>query len=42
MVEMYLQLRGEADKRQVPNPETALIEGHGGTGSVAIVSILGR
>ncbi len=42
MVEMYLQLRGEAGKRQVPNPETALIEGHGGTGSVAIVSILGR
>jgi acetyl-CoA acetyltransferase len=42
MVEMYLQLRGEAGKRQVPNPETAIIEGHGGTGSVAVVSILER
>jgi acetyl-CoA acetyltransferase len=42
MVEMFLQLRGEAGERQVPNPETTLIEGHGGTGSVAVVSILGR
>jgi len=42
MVEMYLQLRGEAGKRQVPHPETAIIEGHGGTGSVAVVSILER
>ncbi|KXB05070.1 hypothetical protein AKJ48_00390 [candidate division MSBL1 archaeon SCGC-AAA261O19] len=42
MVEMYLQLRGEAGERQVPDPETALIEGHGGTGSVAVVSVLGR
>jgi hypothetical protein len=40
MVEMFLQLRGEAGERQVPNRKTALIEGHGGTGSVAIVSIL--
>ncbi|MCK4405573.1 MAG: thiolase family protein [Hadesarchaea archaeon] len=42
MVEMFLQLRGEAGKRQVPDRKTAIIEGHGGTGSVAIVSILER
>lgn len=42
MVEMFLQLRGEADERQVPDRKTAIIEGHGGTGSVAIVSILER
>ncbi len=42
MVEMFLQLRGEAGKRQVPGVETAIIEGHGGTGSVGIVSILER
>jgi acetyl-CoA C-acetyltransferase len=42
LVEMFLQLRGEAGERQVPNPEVALVEGHGGTGSVAIVSILER
>lgn len=41
-VEMFLQLRGEADEKQVPDPEIALIEGHGGTGSVSVVSILGR
>lgn len=40
MVEMFLQLRGEAGERQVPDRKTAIIEGHGGTGSVAIVSIL--
>jgi len=40
MVEMFLQLRGEAGERQVPDVETAIIEGHGGTGSVAIVSIV--
>lgn len=42
MVEMFLQLRGEAGERQVPEPETALIEGHGGTGSVSVVSVLER
>jgi len=42
MVEMFLQLRGEAGERQVPDRKTAIIEGHGGTGSVAIVSILER
>lgn len=42
MVEMFLQLREEAGERQVPEPETALIEGHGGTGSVSVVSILER
>lgn len=42
LVEMFLQLRGEAGEKQVPDPETALIEGHGGTGSVSVVSILGR
>lgn len=42
LVEMFLQLRGEAGERQVPDLETGLIEGHGGTGSVAVVSILER
>lgn len=42
MVEMFLQLRGEAGERQVPDRKTAIIEGHGGSGSVAIVSILER
>jgi len=42
MVEMFLQLRGEAGERQVSDVETAIIEGHGGTGSVAIVSIVER
>lgn len=42
MVEMFLQLRGEAGERQVPDRKTAIIEGHGGTGSVSIVSILER
>lgn len=42
MVEMFLQLRGEAGERQVPNVEQALIENHGGTGSVSVVTLLGR
>ncbi|MDI6884147.1 MAG: thiolase family protein [Hadesarchaea archaeon] len=42
MVEMFLQLRGEAGNKQVSDVETAIIEGHGGTGSVGIVSILER
>jgi acetyl-CoA C-acetyltransferase len=40
MVEMFLQLRGEAGERQVPDRKTAIVEGHGGTGSVATVTIL--
>ena len=42
LVEMYLQLRGEAGARQVPDVETALIENHGGTGATSVVTILGR
>lgn len=42
MVEMFLQLRGEAGKMQVPDVETGLIENHGGTGSVSVVTLLTR
>jgi acetyl-CoA acetyltransferase len=42
MVEMFLQLRGEAGERQVPNVERGLVENHGGTGSVSVVTLLGR
>lgn len=42
LVEMFLQLRDEAGDKQVPDVETALVEGHGGTGSVGLVTILGR
>jgi acetyl-CoA C-acetyltransferase len=42
LVEMYLQLRGEAGNRQVPDVSTALVENHGGTGATSVVTILGR
>ena len=42
MVEMFLQLRGEAGERQVANVERALVENHGGTGSVSVVTLLTR
>ncbi len=42
LVEMFLQLRGEAGEKQIPDVEWALVENHGGTGSVAIVTILSR
>ena len=42
MVESFLQLRGQAGKRQLPKAEIGLVENHGGTGAVAVVTILGR
>ena len=42
IVEQYLQLRGQAGERQVPDVEVALVENHGGTGSVSVVTILSR
>jgi acetyl-CoA C-acetyltransferase len=42
MVEMFLQLRGEAGERQVANVERTLCENHGGTGSVSVVTLLTR
>jgi acetyl-CoA acetyltransferase len=42
IVEQYLQLRGEAGERQVPNVEIAVVENHGGTGSVSLVTVLTR
>jgi acetyl-CoA C-acetyltransferase len=42
MVEMFLQLRGEAGERQVANVEKTLVENHGGTGSVSVVTLLTR
>ena len=42
MVEMFLQLRGEAGERQIANVETGLVENHGGTGSVSVVTLLTR
>lgn len=42
MVEMFLQLRGEAGERQVANVERTLVENHGGTGSVSVVTLLTR
>jgi len=41
-VEAVAQLRGEAGQRQVKDAETALLHNIGGTGSTAIVHILGR
>ncbi len=42
LVEVYLQLRGEAGERQLSKVETGLIENHGGTGATSVVTILGR
>ena len=41
-VEAVTQLRGEAGERQVDDAENALLHNIGGTGSTAIVHILGR
>jgi acetyl-CoA C-acetyltransferase len=42
IVELCLQLRGEADKRQVDGAEKALAVNIGGTGATSIVHVLGR
>ncbi len=42
LVEVYLQLRGEAGERQLSKVETGLVENHGGTGATSVVTILGR
>jgi len=42
IVELCLQLRGEADKRQVDGAEKGLAVNIGGTGATSIVHILGR
>jgi acetyl-CoA C-acetyltransferase len=42
IVELALQLRGDADKRQVDGAERALAVNIGGTGATSIVHILGR
>jgi len=42
IVELALQLRGEADKRQVDGAEKGLAVNIGGTGATSIVHILGR
>ncbi len=42
VAEIYWQLRGEADQRQVPDAEVGLVENHGGTGATSVVAIFGR
>jgi acetyl-CoA C-acetyltransferase len=42
IIEMYLQLRGEAGERQLTKLDSVLVENHGGTGATSIVTILGR
>lgn len=42
IVELALQLRGDADRRQVDGAEKALAVNIGGTGATSIVHILGR
>ena len=42
LIEIYLQLRGEAGERQISNVERGLIENHGGTGATAVVTVLDR
>ena len=42
IVELALQLRGDADKRQVDGAEKALAVNIGGTGATSIVHIIGR
>lgn len=42
IVELVLQLRGEADKRQVDGAEKGLAVNIGGTGATSIVHIVGR
>jgi acetyl-CoA acetyltransferase len=42
LVESFLQLRGEAGDRQIPDVNLGLVENHGGTGATSVVTILGR
>ena len=42
LVEATLQLRGEAEKRQVDGAEVALTHNVGGSGGTAVVHILSR
>ncbi len=42
IIEIVLQLRGEAGKRQVENAEIGLTHNIGGTGSSCVIHILGR
>jgi len=43
MVEIFLQMRGQAGERQVKNEvNIGVVENHGGTGSVSIVTVLSR
>jgi acetyl-CoA C-acetyltransferase len=44
MFEAWLQLRGEADERQLPDPRTALVHNMGGLPGefVSFISIFGR
>ncbi len=42
IVELALQLRGAASKRQVDNPKAALAQNVGGTGATVVVTILQR
>ena len=42
VVELVLQLRGDAEKRQVDGAEKGLAVNIGGTGATSIVHILGR
>jgi len=42
IIEIYLQLRGQAGERQIPNVEYGLVENHGGTGATSVVTVLGR
>lgn len=42
IVEVFLQLRGDAGERQISNAEVGLVENHGGTGATSVVIVLGR
>ena len=42
IIEIYLQVRGQAGERQVPGVEYGVVENHGGTGATSVVTILGR
>ncbi len=42
IIEIFLQLRGEAGERQLSDIELGLVENHGGTGATSVVTILER
>jgi len=42
IIEIYLQVRGQAGERQVPDVEYGIVENHGGTGATSVVTVLGR